>query len=673
MNTRQWLQIFVSITVCATGALANPPDHVSRQNIAPSYQDLHNTAQERGTVRVIARFKTAEPHLSSAGRLQALSRVKAFTDMKGIAPIKSMKRLPLQVYVLDSKQLDAMLDSGLFEQIEEDRLNEPTLIESMALINGGLAHNFGLTGNGAVIGILDTGVDASHATFGGRVVEEACFSTAYAPFDISSLCPNGQTSQTGAGAAAPCAGLCSHGTHVASIAAGQENGDKGPGVAPGAGIIAVQVFSHFTSENYCGVGKAPCVLAYDSDAIAGLEYVESLTASYNVAAINLSLGGGKFTSACDSSPYKTIFDDLAAAGVLAAVASGNDGYTNGINSPGCVSTALSVGSVGDTVNVPNNVSTDVVSNWSNSASFLDILAPGSLIRAAVPGGGYAIKQGTSMATPHVAGAAALIKANSPAVTVAAMKSLLISEAATIVDYRNGLSFPRLDLGKLTVALAGPSEMPTITISSPTDGSVIAVDEGAVGLAATASDPQDGDLSGSITWSSNMGGVLVSPTQLSAGHHVIEASVNDSVGFYATDAVSVDVVNKPSVQILLPASNTQQLEGQSTQLLGSATDTEDGDRSSLISWDSTLDGPLGVGATLSASLVTIGTHVITATVFDSDGHFPTTAPQVLVEVLADTDGDSVPDAIDNCPLVANTDQADFDGDGIGNLCDDVVGC
>ena len=673
MNTRHWLQIFVGITLVSTGAFASPQDPVSRQDIAPSYQQLRNTAQQRGNVRVIARYKTTESRSNSTGRLQARSNVKAFTDKHNIAPIKSMARRPLEVYALNPQQLNTMLDSGLFEQIEEDRLNEPTLIESMALINGGLAHNFGLTGNGAVVGILDTGVDASHAAFGGRVVEEACFSTTYAPWGISSLCPNGLMSQTGAGAAAPCTSLCSHGTHVASIAAGQANGGQGSGVAPGAGIIAIQVFSYFTQETDCGVGKAPCVLAFNSDTIEALEYVESLTATYNVASINLSLGGGKYTAACDTSDFKIIFDDLANAGVLAAVASGNNGYTNAVNSPACVSTAFSVGSVGDTINASNNVSTDVVSNWSNSASFLDILAPGSLIRAAVPGGGYSIKQGTSMATPHVAGAAALIKANSPSITVPAMKSLLTTESASVTDSRNGLSFPRLDLGKITLALAGPGEMPTLSISSPANGAIIAVDEGAVPLIAAASDPQDGNLASAVSWSSDIDGILNSPVQLSIGPHTLQANVNDSVGFSAVDTVMIEVVNKPAVQIVLPAGNTQQLEGQSTQLSGIASDIEDGDKSPQIQWGSSLDGPLGTGAALGANLITIGTHVITATVVDSDGHSPTTAPQVLVEVLADTDGDSVPDSTDNCPLIANTDQADLDEDGIGNLCDETIGC
>src|SRR5712692_7974632 len=102
-----------------------------------------------------------------------------------------------------------------------------------------------------VVAIVDTGVDTGHPFFAGRIVEEACYSSNVAGRSLT-VCPNGSTQQIGTGA-----------------------GVTFPGVAKGTQIMAVQVFSKFTSSLDCG-GSAPCVLAWTSDIIAGLERVYAL-------------------------------------------------------------------------------------------------------------------------------------------------------------------------------------------------------------------------------------------------------------------------------------------------------------------------------------------------------------------------------------------------------------
>ncbi len=114
--------------------------------------------------------------------------------------------------------------------------------------------------------------------------------------------------------------------------------------------------------------------------------------------------------------------------------------------PACLNKVLSVGSVVDT--------TDTVSAFSNGASFLDVLAPGEWTTAAYPGGAYVSARGTSMATPHVAGAIALIEQANPALAHSAIRSLLVDNGTPVLDTRNGLTFPRLDLGLLAQALFG---------------------------------------------------------------------------------------------------------------------------------------------------------------------------------------------------------------------------
>ena len=88
------------------------------------------------------------------------------------------------------------------------------------------------------------------------------------------------------------------------------------------------------------------------------------------------------------------------------------------------------------------------------------------------------------------------------------------------------------------------------------------------------------------------------------------------------------------------------------------------------------GELGSGSSLTTTFTTIGTHTVSATVVDSDGYIPTVAAQITIEVMADYDGDGVADSVDNCQFVANPDQSDIDGNGIGDLCTyvyKVVGC
>jgi subtilisin family serine protease len=142
---------------------------------------------------------------------------------------------------------------------------------------------------------------------------------------------------------------CSHGTHVASIAAG-DNGSTIVGVAPDANIIAVQVFSLFTSTSSCG-GFSSCMLSYTSDQIAALEHIYELRNTYNIASVNMSLGGGSYIDACDGDGRKAAIDNLRAAGIATVIASGNNGYRSSLSAPACISSAISVGATDDSDNV----------------------------------------------------------------------------------------------------------------------------------------------------------------------------------------------------------------------------------------------------------------------------------------------------------------------------------
>jgi subtilisin family serine protease len=292
----------------------------------------------------------------------------------------------------------------------------------------------GFDGTGWTVAVLDTGVDKTHPFLNGKVVDEAYYSS-------NGSCPNGSMEQIGAGASVPCtyaAGGCQHGTHVAGIAAGR--GTSFSGVARGANIIAMQVFSRLTGSacTDAGVDEDPCALTYRSDYTKGLERVYTLRGTYQIAAVNLSLGGGEYTTqaACDEANLmqKMAIDNLRSVGIATVVASGNNDFSDGLNAPACLSSAVSVGAT---------TKTDMIPSFSNSAPFLSLLAPGVDIRSSIPGGGFAAKDGTSMATPHVAGAWAIMKQKFPAASVSSVLNALQTTGLPIQDPSNGVTTPRI--------------------------------------------------------------------------------------------------------------------------------------------------------------------------------------------------------------------------------------
>ncbi|HSH26663.1 MAG TPA: S8 family serine peptidase, partial [Wenzhouxiangella sp.] len=230
--------------------------------------------------------------------------------------------IPALALRVDDRALQVLRMSGLVRSIVEDRPVWPTLADSTPLIGAPSAWSQGHDGSGWAVAILDTGIDGGHAFFldpasNSRIVAEACFSNAGGQAPYVSLCPNGSSSQTGPGAAdatiPACDGgsLCSHGTHVAGISAGYSSGNR-KGVAPNADIIAIQVFTRIENPTQCPPGQTVCTGSFPSDQIAAMDYINNtLSTQHDVAALNMSLGGGGSSSYCDSqeSASKTAIDN----------------------------------------------------------------------------------------------------------------------------------------------------------------------------------------------------------------------------------------------------------------------------------------------------------------------------------------------------------------------------
>ncbi|MFJ5778308.1 S8 family peptidase [Streptomyces sp. NPDC093094] len=230
-------------------------------------------------------------------------------------------------------------------------------------------------GSGVTAYVIDTGVRITHAQISGRA------SYGYDAVD------NDSTAQDGNG----------HGTHVATTIAGSTYG-----VAKRARIVGVRVLNNSGSGTTAGV-------------VAGIDWVTANHSGPSVA--NLSLGGGAST-AIDTAVRNSI-----ASGVTYAVAAGNSNANASSYSPARVAEAITVGAT---------TSTDARASYSNYGSVLDLFAPGSSITAGWYTSDTATNtiSGTSMATPHVAGAAAVYLAGHTSATPAQVATALVNGATT---------------------------------------------------------------------------------------------------------------------------------------------------------------------------------------------------------------------------------------------------
>lgn len=195
-----------------------------------------------------------------------------------------------------------------------------------------------------------------------------------------------------------------HGTHVAGIAAGTGS-YKRPGVAPRASLYAIKALD----ANGAG---------YVSDIIKGIDWC----IKKNIPIINMSLGLEGETS----SALKEAVQRARKNGILIVASAGNSGTTNGrIDQPARYTDALAVAA---------STRGGKIANYSSRGYGIDVTAPGSYIKSTWPGGGYKTLSGTSMASPHVAGGAALLKSLHPSITPNGIAQRLRNTTKKISSY-----------------------------------------------------------------------------------------------------------------------------------------------------------------------------------------------------------------------------------------------
>jgi len=350
----------------------------------------------------------------------------------------------LALTVRSQAALQRLAADPAVRRIDLDEGGSGALAESISHIGVDRRHARGNDGEGVVVAVLDSGIDAAHPELTGALVHEACFGFRG---NGGGFCHNGTSRDTGPGSAQDDAG---HGTHVTGIVAAR--GIEGPpGVAPGASIVAIKVLDDCSFSG--------CFSAF-SEIVAALDHLIQNQAVLDLKVINMSLGtSALFDGICDQTTAGNMaaasaINMLMALGVITFASSMNNRSSTQMASPACLSNVIAVGAVD---------AEDEVAPFSNSNSFTELLAPGVQIYSLAIGGGVRRASGTSMASPHAAGCAALLIQTTPAITPGALRGRMKATGAPISDLRNELVHPRIDcapgplLPRSTVPIPRPGD------------------------------------------------------------------------------------------------------------------------------------------------------------------------------------------------------------------------
>jgi subtilisin family serine protease len=315
-------------------------------------------------------------------------------------------------------------------RVDLDQVGHAALHTSVPQIRADRVHARGVGGDGTVIAVIDSGVEATHPDVAEALLHEECFCKAG---QVTSTrrrppcCPDGTAHQSGAGSAAS---SDEHGPHVTGIALSRGR-VAGVGVAPAARLVSVRVLDDSN-------------LGFLSDWIAALDWVANERPEVrviNMSLVSNTLFAGDCERECEGDGcaanlmFADVIDQLWSQGTLVIAASGNDSRPDQMTAPACVSRAVAVGAVN---------ADDVVASFSNSSPTLDVLGPGVQIVSDGLDGGLDIISGTSMAAPHVTGLAALLLSARPGLPPEQVVSLLRATGMPVIDQRNGRMTPRID-------------------------------------------------------------------------------------------------------------------------------------------------------------------------------------------------------------------------------------
>ena len=289
---------------------------------------------------------------------------------------------------------------------------KPSLAQSLPLLRVDQAHQLGVTGRGVTVLIIDN----------------------FTPNPLD-----------------PCHDFI-HGAWVERILSA---------VAPQAHILRLDVPLELP-----GTPDSPCFAFSTQTLTQALISAVELHRQMGIDVINYSIGQGRFEAGCAADDTEGfLIQELARAGVIFVTAAGNQGFVDALDFPSCMPETLSVGAVYDYTSSELEMAgvcadlpvVDKVTCYSNSASFLDVLAPGSWITVS----DELSNIGTSAAAPHVAGIVALLRQLEPDISLSDIRKLLMQTGKPVLDQRNGLTFSRVDALAAVEAVLQRPPVPTL--------------------------------------------------------------------------------------------------------------------------------------------------------------------------------------------------------------------
>jgi hypothetical protein len=425
-------------------------------------------------------------------------------DIKEILEDKVIHEFEEEVSaVITEEELSKLQNNSNVDIIEPVGMRSISLQDSVPLINSSSElwnlqiDGINLTGTGETICIIDTGVNYNHADLGGCYGNNDSGSSCkilggwdYCADDIT--CTTEDSDPMDAHW---------HGTHVSGIAAGD---GSIKGVAPDAKLVVIK------AANSTGT-------FWDDDLEKAIDWCVNNADTYNISVISMSLGGGLSSSYCNDDVLNDSINSAIANNISVVVASGNDGSTSQISGPACHENATPVGGTDKSDSMYSN---------GNRNSLVLLLAPGVSINSTYIDGGYQSKSGTSMSTPHVAGAFALINQyrrleGLSEMTPSNIEDSLNDSGKVISDGGSGLDFSRIQIYQTIINM--DESGPDITLESPLNNAVSSSENQTFTCSA-----EDIQLSNLTFYLWNSSDVLINETSYNATSNDFQIEVNETI-------------------------------------------------------------------------------------------------------------------------------------------------